>query len=638
MTSAEMDAWSKSKPGAFEATLALLKSFGYTLADLRINSKSQSLLYPVDIQEYINAIDGGRLSAFSRLTPEIVGMEVKMHGLSDDSLNGRCFRIIKVYPEEDRLQIDATPSLPGKGQPHIVRYVKVPASKVAIMYYPRSNDGLNARSCMAATNRDIAFKKCGFDALNVECLQVRPHPSVELGRMWRDIPDLCDRLNQSKASGYPFRIEIGYQIFGMAQESAVAEMLTVGHVDKYQSQFSTYETYYSAEVCMILRDCRGCGIDMAPDLGALKQNDGMVTEAFCKLYMPEPRFNCDSWDNMAEAISMYVEYGFMPTAPHAEEVIEGLEIGTRNVDRSTSAVNLGMIRGDLNKWWPDPTCKVIGSNPFTDSGLTLPHPENSKMVAGIIEQRRRYIVGGSVILSSNLATSIAAVHKDDHLMGGKILSHDELGTICFSCYCRITVEESMVCNGCGKARYCSKGCQLWHWPQHRACCASPEERKIRREAQARARKEREEQLRRHAEHETLAHAETAAKEATRKALAQRTRATRMVERANEVAERIRRAAPKAQPQGGKGKSRAARRTVEQQLVHAAWNSDDERAARVEAFNANQEADKLEAAARKAQEKVEGLKRLAKDASATAEAATHHVPALARLSEVFEALV
>lgn len=590
---------------------AMLRSFGHTTDSLRINPETGALAYPVDVTRALEAYKEGRMTAFSRLPPDFAGMIVVMRDLSQADLNGKYHRVIKVFPDEDKMLIDVTPR---DWPPARVRYVKVSSAKVATMHYPQSRDGLNFHACLVATNRDRAFASAGYDPLNIECLAVRPHPDIEQGRLWRDLPRLCEKLNRERAPGYPFEIVCGFQLFGKRELRAM------------------FQTTYTAEPYAVLCDCHNYKIDVAPDVDCDPSQ-----RAYHKLFMPDPAFNSQSWNNMLDAVAEFVDHGWMPTAPHHEELMEGWNNDTRTFTPVDGAVSLGMIPGGLNESWPNPNAKSIMCHPFSDSGLTLPHPDRSKMHGSLVKMRRSAVLEGAVLLSRSLAVAIAEKHKDDHLLYGTILNRDELGTICFGCYTRLTVAEAKMCGGCDKARYCSSACQLWHWKDHKACCSSKEERDRRRESAARARTEREKQVRCHDEHEVLLRAEAAAKEAQRKALAARTRAERLLQRVNELAERIRRAAPQAPkpPKGkGKGKSKKAP-TMERQLVHAAWNSDDERAARTASFMANQEAEHLEAVARKAQEKTDALKKLAADASAAREAATHCVPCAPTIAAVIE---
>ena len=101
----------------------------------------------------------------------------------------------------------------------------------------------------------------------------------------------------------------------------------------------------------------------------------------------------------------------------------------------------------------------------------------------------------------------------------------------------------------------------------------------------------------------------------------------------DLEERIRRAAPQTQ-RLPKTKANQCR-TIEQDLIHTAWDSKDERAARTAAFVAKQNKEHEEAVARKTQEKVDRLKKLAANASAAAEAATHCVPCAPTIASIIE---
>jgi hypothetical protein len=608
-----------------DVTLRMLDSFGYTLDDVRIHPQTNVLLFPLDVAYMMEAYKQGLLDTFTSM-PNIeyhIGMKVTMRHLSDESLNGKPFTIIKVYPDEHKILIDASPSMSTKGsEPHAVRYVKVPWSKAILIHRETTSTALNIISCTQAANLNKAFKDAGLDALKLECLEVRKHPMVEQGRAFRDVPQLCGHLNRIQAKGYPFRVEFGHQIFSMGNRAVMDEFLGRKSGTKTSAKSGAgalRESSFSSEPYVLIVNCNGCRIDMAPDIyDGLSGPDAKFHQH--KLYIPDPRFNIDSWNNMVGAMDMYMSYGMLPTAPWHEEIYDD------------KAVNLGMIRGDLNQEWPNPDKKVVMVHLFNDSGLDMSRGDNMKMHSELVGLRRESVMRGSILMSGNLAVTIATKHANDHVMDCTFGTSMETGTICFCCYMRITIEEAITCIGCGKARYCSFACQLMHLKDHKKSCASAEERQRRRQAHARAQKEREDRLRRHDQHEAIARAEQEAKEAKRKALAQRTRAENIDNQANDLAERIRRAAPKPQPVGAKGKDRSAKRTTEEQLVHDQWDSKAERTIRIQAFQANQEAEKLEAQARKLQEKLDGMKRLAKEVSASAEAAAHHVPPPPKISD------
>ena len=599
----------------------MLHSFGYGADDMRINAETGKLLLPLEVATQLERMKKDCATCFSEISPSHLGMLVKMRHLSVAELNERTMRIVKVFPDEAKIAVDATCV---DAPPEQVRYVKVPADKVATIFYPVCDDGLNVRSVMNATNRDKAFKRAGFKAADAECLPVRQHAMIERGRMFRDLPELCVHLNTTKAQGHPFTLDFGYQIFADGQDAAVLEMMTL---KKGQPNSWTYESSSTAEPYIILRDARGNGIDVSPDLA-----DGSRSEyrpALFKVFMPDPRFTLKKWQAMFDAVDRYVVGNWFPSVPAFEALINH---GTsEHVD---CAINLGMVPDDLNRQWPDESRKCIMVHPFFDSLLRFPHKENFALHARTVQMRRNSVNRGAVLLSSNLAAKIAANHEHDDLLGGQLLSRLEIGTVCFACYTRLTVEEAMTCEGCGQAHYCSRGCQLVDWQQHKKCCASPVERRQRREAAAKAAAERQEQLRRHDERTAREQAERAAEEADRRAKVAASRADRLQRLGDETAERIRRAAPAttAARGGPKDKSRKANRSLEEQLLHVAWSSTDERAARTAAFAAKQEAEHLEAEARKAAEKYNAMKQLQAQASAHAALASQAAPSGLRLQD------
>ena len=101
-------------------------------------------------------------------------------------------------------------------------------------------------------------------------------------------------------------------------------------------------------------------------------------------------------------------------------------------------------------------------------------------------------------------------------------------------------------------------------------------------------------------------------------------AAERVARAEAAAEKEAAAAPRKLPCKTTNKKKARSKQLEQ-LVHEAWASPAERAARVEAFNAKQEEEHLNAVLAKERRKLDDVKRLQKKMEAEAEARLHVVP-------------
>jgi hypothetical protein len=571
----------------------MLNSFGHGVDDLRIDDTTNRFVYPPQVQEKMDAIENGRLAMFSRVSPTDIGMVVTMQDLSEPALNGKEFRTVKVFPEEDKILIDVTPDKWPAAQ---VRYVKVPAYKRSYAYLPPTGGGFCFRTCMHASNRERAFAAAGFDPVDVECLAVRPHPDVEYGRVWRDVPKLCDKLNRERAPGHPFTVEFGFQIFSEVPDSTASALLK--GADDVE-----FESLYTSEPYVILRNCSGCGLDVAPDLFA----GGAREQCAHKLFVKDKTISYDAWAKMT-AFAL-AGHGWMSTDD------------------------------DLDESGSDPSPKGIMCHPFADSGMTLSNRKNMALQTKLIGIRHRIVSGGGIMLSHGLALQLAGKHDD--ATGCAFYMREDTGTVCACCYMHITEEEAKSCGGCGNAQYCSRSCQLWHWKEHKTQCASKEERERRRVVAEEARAARDAQLRRHDERETLARAEEVQKEAERKAQVARSRAERAEKYAANLADCIRRAAPRSQTapatKSNKKKSKKERST-EEQLVHAAWNSTEERTARTAAFVAKQESEHAEAEVRKAKERVDRLKKLEADASAAHEAATHCVPCAPTIGDAIESAV
>ena len=257
------------------------------------------------------------------------------------------------------------------------------------------------------------------------------------------------------------------------------------------------------------------------------------------------------------------------------------------------------------------------------------------------------------------ARTTATTHCHGKTAGGN--------SICFNCYTHITNAEAKWCSRCKLGCYCSPACQQLHWAIHKKTCeqvetpaptpapaapapapAAPVETAIQREERERrendaraARLERAEQIRRHDERESLAAAEEAAAQSARRLAVAKERALRLEKAAEDVERRERLLAQEAESKRASSKkksgtSKASKMaSTEARLIHDAWISPGERTARQEAALANNMVKHLEAVARKAKEKADGLKKLQASVEKEIAAQEHFVPPPPTLASFLE---
>ena len=140
LTASELELFRTMPPNANGNLEKMLSLFGRTVDELRIDPCSQALLYPIDVQIALDAAKEGRLDAFSSMTPQFLGMTAVVHNLSETTLNHKAFTIVKIFPDEDKVAIDATPP---EWPPERVRYIKISTSMISTMHYEQNHDGLN---------------------------------------------------------------------------------------------------------------------------------------------------------------------------------------------------------------------------------------------------------------------------------------------------------------------------------------------------------------------------------------------------------------------------------------------------------------------------------------------------------------
>lgn len=551
--------------------------------------------------------------SFEFATFEMIGSWLVFDGLSDATLNKRWLQVVHLFPANpSRVCVDATLH---QDPPEQVRYVNVPIAKATQMVSclgPGRMTGasLNVWQFMHSDNRSEVLSSCCLDANRIECIPVRPHSAVQLGCMWRDLPLLCAELNRSGSPGYPFRLEVGFSLFCTNTGNRVEEVV---------------DGFYSAEPHLILRDCRGCGIDLAPDIGETSLTDAETFACSHKLYVPDPRVDYAQFMNVYEAVNAYVQTGMMANVVH-EEYTRGCE---------ENPVALGMIDDNINAEWTHPQGHMLMITPFLDPHMRLRVADNKKTISKFLKKRRTWIAEGCVWISLRLWHELAEAHGDDDAKQMQLLSRRNLGVICYGCHVRTTQQESRLCGGCGKARYCSEACQRNHWSCHRLRCVPKEERDRRREMTKKVQEEHEERVRKYEAREAKVADEVRQQNAARTARIAKEREERERQRREEVVECVRRAesAGWRPPRHAKKKSDGGvDRSTGEKLIREAWNSERERAARSAAFDSKQAEEHEQAVLGRREARVRAMRKLEAEASAAGEAARHVVPPSPRLSE------
>ena len=535
-----------------------------------------------------------------------LGSLATLHGVSDSNLNERSFPIVKVYVDEDKFLLDATDR--SGGPEWQVRYIKVSTEKIAA--FGDDLCGRHARAVVVANNRDTAFADAGLDVRDAWALDPRPEQSVRPRCAFADVPRLQERLNGIRARGSPFQLTFGYFVFAnMPNREINIGTLTAA--------------VYSSEPIMLLKDCRGQLIDVSMDLEVV--NNPSMPFHPRKIFVEDPKISYESVTAGMFALRSAREFGFLRGGSFEDRFLHG---------SAESPVALGMLPEEVDEIPENVRGCVV--HVFKDGGLRG-YEKDKKKVSDfsriLATHRRGAYLKASTICSRDLFVKVCS---DAAPTEGRLVSADQFGSMCFACFIRMTKSESKMCGGCGKAVYCSAMCQTWNWKEHRLKCAPFEERKARREAAEAAKAKRAAELARHDELVALQKAEEDAKEAVRKHQAMLARAERAEKEEREYA-RLQMDKPSGPSDSGqshrwRNKKKMHVITMEQQLVHDRWSSQQERKDRHEAATLRKQAAHLEAEAIKAQKRVDKMKAKISNALKEQAAAAHAVPARASVGE------
>ena len=550
----------------------------------------------------------------------ILGKYVILGNMENQTLNNRPFKVLRVSVDTEELLIDVTPD---DNAPEHVRQAWVPTSAVinlcfnkAVLYHINYINTLFGKSNGNASGNDIV------SALGMRShdFYVLPEPryfsNSEYGNWGGNVVLLTKFLNDHKKEGYPFVFEQGF----------VVDLQQGAHDDLFQVIPFTF----------LLRDKHN-GIIVPYYEGSPSQ----VRFTLCGVYFRAVRFDTvDSYVRTAQALHMFLDEGGRLPPRFGSKQLEAHEfIGLQALKfiQSSQQPSSEKDRWLLKKFTEIP---YVLSLPIMDSLVAsgpkeTQHRTNRKAQNDMVKDRRVLeLTHSGLSLSPKLLISIYDYYSASDASTELCFQDGKCGVVCDGCNMRMTEQESKTCKQCGSVHYCSRACQVWHWPHHKACCESPEQRAIRLENLEKARLKREEELRRHDERISREREEKASNEKKRKERILQERTLTKIKLEEEIAKRDAMMAVPT-PSRAKNKSRSATRSVEEEMIHTLWISDPERRARAEAGMEKQKKQHALAKERKAKEKEERFKQLEKEAAAEYEAATHVVPPVPTLSAFVE---
>lgn len=454
----------------------------------------------------------------------MVGGEMTFCGLSDAGLNNRPLRLVKVDFARNRVVVDATPP---SADALAVRHVSVPFAKMLHAQQRCSKDTVSSAAVMGCTNRDDAFAAAGLDPRTVVSLRVQPHPSIRPAHCFQDVPVLAAKL------GPGYKIVFGHSLYGYASKGIFSDT-------KFQSSISSEPTM------VLQRISDGVFIDPSPDLEG---------DLHHKLFIPDPDMTFTDYAHVVDLAFGMRDAGALPRL---------------NMDAD--------LHGELDSLVPDPPTPSSPSvliQPFCDSRIaSWPDASHVELMRSYGSSMRNN-AERSILLSRSLAVAMLKTMTESG-PGWCYTTNDDAWWnhhVCSHCLVRTDVE--LICSGCGKARYCSRSCQLAHANEHKGACSAFQKRKAREAAAAKTAAMRKA----HDAREAREAAERKEQELARREAIGRARKKAAEERERELAAV---GTAKPGPSHRVPKAREVKtRDTETALTHEAYVSPEERAARRE---------------------------------------------------------
>lgn len=324
-------------------------------------------------------------------------------------------------------------------------------------------------------------------------------------------------------------------------------------LDETTGDTAKRESILSSESCVLLRDPRGCLVDVSPDIG-----EGAETLAY-KVFLPDPDISAMEWHAISTAVEVMLEHRLFSGSSFDAE-------GSLMDPYTLCSVNALAF----------PTCCISSTSP---SSRRLCRKEMQRM--------RDNARQGEFHLSRRAALHIRKWATPN---GAIAFADEDVSALrrCGGCLTCCAKEELSLCGRCGQEMYCSRVCQVADWKRHKKACLAAERARVRKEKEP-----EEERIR----------AECAAKAAAREAaeaVAAREKVVNVLRSRSSTDPPLSKAGPShTRPR----QSRRTGRSEEEERCHNVHVSPQQKEARSNAFDQKQRLAHEEAVLRKKLAKV-----------------------------------
>ena len=129
----------------------------------------------------------------------------------------------------------------------------------------------------------------------------------------------------------------------------------------------------------------------------------------------------------------------------------------------TLASELALIQGAI-----DLNLQVAMSGYDLASALMAPHYEPGTVVPVHGLNMDEYVGSVHVTEASPYGRNVFHARRNSATGEVEFVATDQ--RVCAQCATMLDAHQRTLCNGCRKARYCCRECQVAHWPSHKTVC------------------------------------------------------------------------------------------------------------------------------------------------------------------------